>query len=340
MSAGDTSPSLTFVRPFYGPDFIGVLLTTALWSIACLQIVIYFSRYPRDSTSLKCLVTLLCVLLNFQVAVLVIAVYQRLVNNFGNPTPASTFSVDINQGNMVPYYLPLLGTIGVCVQSFYIHRLWIFWHKKMLIPIVFAPVGLFEFLAPIVFMAKTVEVGVERGGDYSLAIAFSFPEEKVLLAGLAVFPIVDLVIAGLMWYFLSQAMRDTRFSRTHSLLRRLAILSINTGLWTAIFALLTLILSVALPVTDWYSVSAWPLTALYVNSCLMNLNSRKAQNKSPESVEWNSFGLQDVSGSAASGGPRPFRVSPAGRGPRNMEISISMEASTDHGPGSSDMKFP
>ena len=96
---------------------------------------------------------------------------------------------------------------------------------------------------------------------------------------------------------------------------RLIVLTINTGLWTAVFAILVLGLVRILPptvkFTTAYIDSLWtypvqyipyqneliytaldfPLTSLYLNSLLANLNAREYVRGAKSDVECNSYGM-------------------------------------------------
>ncbi|KIJ06274.1 hypothetical protein PAXINDRAFT_20528 [Paxillus involutus ATCC 200175] len=72
------------------------------------------------------------------------------------------------------------------------------------------------------------------------------------------------------------AMGRTGFNeKTDRMLLRLILVSINTGLWTAVLALLSIILLVSLPATELvYAGVYYPLCTLYSNTFLANLNIR------------------------------------------------------------------
>jgi len=61
---------------------------------------------------------------------------------------------------------------------------------------------------------------------------------------------------------------------TRSIIRRLVILSINTGVWTALDALFTIILLAAFPTRFFFAALVFVQAPLYANSLLANLNAR------------------------------------------------------------------
>ncbi|KIJ58332.1 hypothetical protein HYDPIDRAFT_119660 [Hydnomerulius pinastri MD-312] len=71
------------------------------------------------------------------------------------------------------------------------------------------------------------------------------------------------------------AMGRTRLNaNTDRMLLRLVIISINTGLWTALFALFTVILHVVYPGNLMYTGVYFPLCTLYCNTLVANFNVR------------------------------------------------------------------
>ncbi|KAJ7459611.1 hypothetical protein B0H11DRAFT_2242422 [Mycena galericulata] len=69
-------------------------------------------------------------------------------------------------------------------------------------------------------------------------------------------------------------MNDTGFRQTHALVTKLIRLTIETGSLTALVALVTLVLFVALPGTVYFSTPANFMSILYANTLLAVLNAR------------------------------------------------------------------
>ncbi|EEB92297.1 hypothetical protein MPER_09218, partial [Moniliophthora perniciosa FA553] len=130
--------------------------------------------------------------------------------------------------------------MAVSVQGFLTYRIWMFVGKKSIIPIIFL------FQPVIMDMIQVANI-------IYVARIYGVNEEKLMLAYYSISPVVDMAIAGFMGYYLSRKSHETRFIGTATALQRLAILSINTGLWTTVFAFLTLILALRLPGTNYYA---------------------------------------------------------------------------------------
>ncbi|KAF5354606.1 hypothetical protein D9757_009582 [Collybiopsis confluens] len=84
--------------------------------------------------------------------------------------------------------------------------------------------------------------------------------------------VVDLVLALGMTYMLTK--RSTNFDGSTRSLRLLAVLSINSGLWTAVFAILSIVLFLAFPSNVLYAIFDFGISPLYCNTLLANLNAR------------------------------------------------------------------
>ncbi|KAG6373697.1 hypothetical protein JVT61DRAFT_6371 [Boletus reticuloceps] len=63
--------------------------------------------------------------------------------------------------------------------------------------------------------------------------------------------------------------------RMRTVIQRLLIVSLSTGVWTALFAIFTVITMLAFPDTQIYVGLYFPLCPLYCNTVLVNLNARQ-----------------------------------------------------------------
>ncbi|GJE83991.1 hypothetical protein PsYK624_000650 [Phanerochaete sordida] len=75
--------------------------------------------------------------------------------------------------------------------------------------------------------------------------------------------------------FLLQTKNHNLFRRTDKVILRLTILTINTGLWTAVLAIIDFSLIAWRPLNTVFVIFEYPLSALYLNTFLANLNARK-----------------------------------------------------------------
>ncbi|KAH0828789.1 hypothetical protein J3R83DRAFT_3233 [Lanmaoa asiatica] len=98
---------------------------------------------------------------------------------------------------------------------------------------------------------------------------------SLLTTFLSVAAAVDVLIAISLTFLLVSKWTTTGFTSTAHHLQRLAVFSVNTGIWTATFALLTVILMQLFPSNLLYAVFGIPLCSVYCNTLLANLNVRE-----------------------------------------------------------------
>ncbi|KIJ29347.1 hypothetical protein M422DRAFT_784305 [Sphaerobolus stellatus SS14] len=258
-----SSSPLSQFRQSNGLMFIAMLEAVSLWSVLCLQGFIYFTTYIKDPIALKLMVLWTLLLATAHVIMIAVKNYTSLIIQFG----------DIGNLNTVdPLVLFLLlptTLIALTVQSFFIWRIWIFNGKKFLFPCILLFGELFQLAGNIFTLYQ---------GSHITSLSALFAVDHVMLAYYGVAAAADVAISIAMIYLLSQRrLYDGGASpskRSADILHRLIVLSVNSGLWTAIFAIGVLILSVVYQGTMFYSIFYFPLAHLYANSFLANLNAR------------------------------------------------------------------
>ncbi|KAH9846782.1 hypothetical protein C2E23DRAFT_544715 [Lenzites betulinus] len=110
-----------------------------------------------------------------------------------------------------------------------------------------------------------------------------------------------------MVYLLLQNRRN-EFTRQSRLVYRLIVLTVNTGFWTAVLALIDLVLIAVFPSGSHFCVVDFPISALYVNALLANLNARHFLHRTDmqyssnvDEMGVNAFALRDITSSAGTG---------------------------------------
>ncbi|KAG6905988.1 hypothetical protein DXG01_016459 [Tephrocybe rancida] len=84
----------------------------------------------------------------------------------------------------------------------------------------------------------------------------------------------DVIITATMVTILFQTGERSAFQRTKSLTTRLIILTVNTGLSTAVWAVGDLIVFVTLQHANWHTIPFFMLSKIYSNTLMATLNSR------------------------------------------------------------------
>ncbi|KAG6380571.1 hypothetical protein JVT61DRAFT_4934 [Boletus reticuloceps] len=86
---------------------------------------------------------------------------------------------------------------------------------------------------------------------------------------------VDILIAMAMTFLLLRTRSMTGIADTAHILQRLTVFAVNTGIWTATFAVLAVVFLRLFPPSVLYFVLfGIPLSSLYCNTLLANLNAR------------------------------------------------------------------
>ncbi|KAI9454593.1 hypothetical protein HD554DRAFT_2150025 [Boletus coccyginus] len=136
------------------------------------------------------------------------------------------------------------------------------------------------------------------------------------------------MIAAVLTFLLFRKRTDTEFSSTAHILQRITVLVVNAGLWTATFALLSLIFLHLYPVKFLNEVFSFSLCSIYCNTTLANLNARayirgetRAYNTDVDLFASSTLEMFDTTGcDKHRGGPRVVTLGelspPAGSGVR------------------------
>ncbi|KAJ3505429.1 hypothetical protein NLJ89_g7422 [Agrocybe chaxingu] len=168
-------------------------------------------------------------------------------------------------GVLMPYLFSAL--VALSAQTFFTYRIWVLSEKKLFIPIIAVLPILFQLcFPPILFYSiDSHNISTEIQKDLLLAI---------LVVGAA----VDISISGglcaLLWRH--YIVEGPILNSTRSLLQRMMLLSVNTGMWTALISCGTVIIFFRSGSDhDWKFFAYFHiLSPLYYTTVLANLNAR------------------------------------------------------------------
>ncbi|KAN0088242.1 hypothetical protein V8E55_005299 [Tylopilus felleus] len=253
-------------EPIYTSFFFGAILTTAFYGVTCMQTFFYFVHYPNDRLSIKILVTTIWALNTTHEALSVAGVYKYLMAGLVNP-----FSFVTGNPEMILIYL-LTALVATPTQGFFVYRLYMFSGKNVVAPIIWAALALTSLVCATVYVCealyndngvRVVELTVLNGGIFVVLgyICLS------IAAG------VDILVAIFMTFLLFRE-RVSGHARTAHILQRLTVFAVNTGIWTATFAVMTIIFLHRFPDKVYYAIFIVPLCSVYCNTLLANLNAR------------------------------------------------------------------
>ncbi|KAJ7784748.1 hypothetical protein B0H16DRAFT_1784837 [Mycena metata] len=228
----------------------------ALFATLTVQLYLYYQAFPTDRIFIKGLVYIVYCISLIQVTLVTIDAFNTFGYGFGDPSALTT-------AQFKWLVAPVLGGIVTCiVQSFYASRLYKLSGSRIVPSIlVFVTLG----------MGTTGIFNGVSGRKYAPKIKHSSPLTicQLFLAGNAS---IDIIIAGCMTYYLLKI--DTGFRRTHALVTKLIRLSIETGVLTALIAVLELALFFGIPGKLYYTVPTKSISMVYANTMFAVLNSR------------------------------------------------------------------
>ncbi|KAI0357470.1 hypothetical protein OH77DRAFT_1519383 [Trametes cingulata] len=271
----------------YGPIFIGVVFNILLYGIMITQTYMYFQAFKRDRTWMRLFVFFLFICDTVNCAFDIAFLYIPLVNNFGNVEA-------LNVATWVFATDPAMtAIIAILVQMFFA------WRVKVLTSNWFA-VCLIAFSSFAQFC-----------GGLGTAIAVGMiPEfvqfqrfQVIVIIWLAFSAVSDtLITASLVWHLRTH---KTGMPATDDIINRIIRLTVQTGLITALCAIIDLVLFLVTP-TGLHLIFNLPLSKLYTNSLMSSLNSRQG---------WQ----YDTSHGVSQNKEPTVR---GGHGPRNVSVNV------------------
>ncbi|KAJ7221068.1 hypothetical protein C8J57DRAFT_1393328 [Mycena rebaudengoi] len=254
------SATLEFNAPLdntMGSMLLGVIISAVLYGISTCQTLYYFTRYKRDPLYLKTLVALTLALDTLHLAFVTHAIYHYLISNYYShgALQVMTWSVSLEA-------LPT-GVTASLVQSFYAYRVWRmsrhnFVLTGLILLLILATTGCGTAWVILALQAQTYERLLKIS---PLTISIN-----------ALSTAADVIITSTLCIML----RQTRpvFIQTDTMVNKLILFTVNTGLLTSICAVASLISLIASPKTLIYASFYFCIGRLYSNSFLATLNAR------------------------------------------------------------------
>jgi len=293
-------PALIPVGNVLGAFFLGVILSSILYGVTCLQVYSYFSKHcQNDRLFLKCFVAFLLILDSLQLALVVHGFYVAGVINFGD------YLADLK----APWSLKVQSILGifltVSVQQFYALRIYHLSMGRVHIP-------------AFIFILSLAELGL---GFVYLVHCFQYPyftQAKIQIpnstAGLSIQVACDLTItASMVYYILTR--HDTIAKRANlAITAVLALYCINSGALTLVFAIACLATFVRDSLTLIYAPFFFVLVRLYACAFMSVLNSRdrlRASLNAPEVEKGTMIAFHGTFNLSHIGDPDVTSISPS-----------------------------
>ncbi|KAI0353806.1 hypothetical protein OH77DRAFT_1522336 [Trametes cingulata] len=272
-----------FAVPFIGGLLIEVFVACVLYGITTLQSFMYFQKYPGDSPSLKLLVAAVWVLETVHTAFCMHFLYAYLVEGFAD----YTYFLKIDRS--IGVTVAASAGIALCVQGYYVWRVWCVSSKNLLWT---AVIAFFAFARVAFGIASTILSYV-----YPEWLTFRNTTSSLVTisGGLGSAALVDMLVALTLSYYLKKG-RSSWHKESNSKINAILIYAVNTGAITGTASLLCVIL---------FAVQKQSLTflglveiqaKLYANSFLGSLNARSHIRNKTNAAQYPSFEFSSGNG--------------------------------------------
>jgi len=250
------------VELLFGPMLIGAFLNTILYGVLLVQTFIYWRTYRNDSTWLRYFILYLVVVETLNTGMDIAIIYEPMVKRYA--TPHATKFVPL-----MLYAEPLMtGVISTPIQLF------VAWRIKVIS-------GSWVMASIICFFATCSFIGSLAG-----TIAASlFPEyeqlqdfKPAIITWLTSSAAADVLITvSLVWSLYKR--RSNVSKKTNAVVDRIIRLTVQTGLITAISAIVDVVTFTTVTHSTMNFVFDFALGKLYTNSLLSTLNARAGWDK-------------------------------------------------------------
>ncbi|KAJ6493026.1 hypothetical protein C8R45DRAFT_1095545 [Mycena sanguinolenta] len=256
-----TGSFISEIGEFTIPLFVGTVMNWALLGTLVVQVYIYYLAFPKDRRFWK-----------FAVAFVVVTEFlQTLANSrdsirvfgagWGNPEI-------LNDIGWAWFSTPIMGSFIASVnQMFFAWRIYII-AQSVYVPIIITLVTAFQFAAGV-----WTGVNLFRAKQFSM---LRFTSVVPPVAWLSATALSDLIIVAGMVFYLRKASEPEFTRQIKATLSRIIRVTVETGLFCALAAIVVLALCVAF-LGDFHNyylaVGIW-LSKVYSNSIMIILNSR------------------------------------------------------------------
>ncbi|KAI0667713.1 hypothetical protein C8Q78DRAFT_1082010 [Trametes maxima] len=262
--AGGT-PSNPGLGDSFGVMLLSTIIAAAMYGLTVLQTLFYYEKFPKDSWMLKTTASLVAAVWILDTVTIVLdshAIYYYLIVNFDNP------SALLNQVWSVQVEILITFSAVVIVQLFFVMRIYQLRPYAWYIPLAMAIIAIASYALIIMIFSQvfhhTAWSDVQSSGVNNPLVA-----NWVL--GLVVDTSITIVLC---WYLWSEKVYVRH--KTHRVLNRIIIFSVNRGAIAAGTQLLSFLLKFVWPRKLVWLAFHNVLSKVYANSMLATLNSRVA----------------------------------------------------------------
>ncbi|KAF8073659.1 hypothetical protein FPV67DRAFT_759512 [Lyophyllum atratum] len=241
-----------------GALLIGVFLNTYFYGFVSYQYISYHRKKFNDPRSIHVLVLLLFLLDTFHSISLLYVAWFHAVKNYDNPRALL--------GIVWPYPATAITTsiTAFLVQMFLGYRIFRLTKSKIGYSIIIL------LSLPSLVIGMTCGVYALQLKSLSDAARLQYISTTWLCLEMG----IDSLITGVLICLLLQS--RTGFRKSNPIVNQLIRVSIQTGLFTGIFSMVTLILVVKFPTSYLYAITGIPVSSVYTNTLMDTLLVRHA----------------------------------------------------------------
>lgn len=236
---------------------VGVLINSFLYGVNCVQMYIYYQGTAKPHWSVRCLVPIIWIVETVSTFSMWYWLYRVTVQYDGN---IYVFGQDHWTLRTTAFFD---GLVGGGVQGYFAYRIHVL-SRKWIYTII-------SWIGSVCALALTATIMVVS--QWAALANFETKYAWATTASLAFLLFVDLVnTLTLCWYL---RVERTGSSSVDSIMNKMFLWTLETGLLTSIAGLLMLVFSLALPKTSlWICISIF-YAKLYSNSFMASLNGRE-----------------------------------------------------------------
>ncbi|KAI0070445.1 hypothetical protein K474DRAFT_1702157 [Panus rudis PR-1116 ss-1] len=242
-----------------GATFIGFGASSVLFGVICVQTWTYLKRYPLDTWFYKVLVAVLWFLELVDQGFIGHAVYVYAISDWGSPLsllkpPLWSLILQVTLGAVA----------GSLVKICFAMRVYRFsQHNK--------PVTAAILILAVAQLAAACVYTIQA---FNIPTLLKVADLKFIgILALALGVATDIATAAALCFFLRNL--RTGYSKDDSLINRMTLYAINTGVLTSAVSITTLVLYDIMPDNFIFMAFYFVLSKLYVNSFLATLNTRR-----------------------------------------------------------------
>lgn len=257
-----SSPALSIpqstISNTIGAILLGGFFTAVLYGITCLQCFIFLQRHSKGEKPLAVTVWFLWALGTAHLTFVIYSSYWYMVTNYANPRALLGLHWSI------PVSIIVTATDDCMVRGWFAYRVWKLGKRNKLVTFPLCVLILVIWTFSMVLEIKSLLLT-----DFTEAASLSW----ILYFVLSVIVVTDAYIAISLSIYLYKS--RSRFNkRIDSLLTKLMLYVINTGVATSILSTACLVSYVTMPNVYIFIGILFPLNQLYANSLLASFNAR------------------------------------------------------------------